>query len=298
MDNRPAPKRKLRRFPAPGKSGAAAASQPVSPSISWQEPGELPNLANETRVVLMVVSPYLVHVYWDLDAKSAPPAAPASLRFHDATEGQPSSSFDVPVNLDTKSWYVPLWGPARRYSVELGLNRPDGFVSLARSNSVETPRAWPVAEVRERFLRVGAADSAATVSAPPADFVQPPASAQTLPSVSRAAAVPSSGAEPNLPQPRPSPVSVTSPQAAGPAGPPTPSIPQPVDAAQVLRNRLLELYANRWWRGRPAGMPPPIEPASLVPSRPDTAADFTGRAETQFSPGLSSAQLGLKKPAG
>src|SRR5215469_3566121 len=151
MDKGPAPKRKLRRFPAPRRTQESPVPPPASSAPAWNEAGELPELKDRTRVVLMAVSPYLVHAYWDLDSKTPADSPGACLRFHDTTAGQPPRSFDIPINLATKSWYVHLWGPARRYTLELGLNREEGFVSLARSNSLETPRAWPVAEVAERF---------------------------------------------------------------------------------------------------------------------------------------------------
>src|SRR5215467_4701762 len=123
MDKGPAPKRRLRRFPALRKTRESSAPGQPASKPAWSEPGELPELNDRTRVVLMPVSPYLVHAYWDLDSRTQVDGPGACLRFHDTTAGQPPSSFDIPVTLAARSLYVHLWGPARRYTAELGLNR-------------------------------------------------------------------------------------------------------------------------------------------------------------------------------
>ncbi len=113
----------------------------------------LPEPRGEPRVVLMVVNPYLVHAYWDCDpAAPRPQGGRAVLRFHDATGDLPPAHFDVDVDLRTRSWYLHLWSPARSYYADLGWAAEDGgFLRIARSNRVETPRAWPVAELEPRF---------------------------------------------------------------------------------------------------------------------------------------------------
>jgi len=317
MDKGSAPRRRLRRFLESRKSGERTAPQqaaatPTPSTPSWSESGELPELHDRTRVVLMAVSPYLVHAYWDLDSKTQADAAGATLRFHDSTAGQPPSSFDIPVNLATKSWYVHLWGPARHYTAELGLNGAEGFVSLARSNSLETPRAWPVAEIQERFARVGetraavepappAKAAAPHPAAPPKEHLMPAAMPPMSPAEAPRApfAPPTRSAAPPTPRAVPTPpeqairLPEQPPQAAGPAGPPAPSIPPPVNAAEVLRSRLMELYANRWWRGRPAGVPASVDPEEILLERQLGVSDSTGQAESHFAPGFSSSLLGL-----
>lgn len=233
------------------------------------EPEELPKSYGETRVVVMAVNPYLVHVYWELDPKEAPrKASPAvgRLRFCDTTRGESPSSFDVNVDLAAGNWYVQLWSPERRYSVELGVNREGGkFVPLARSNIVETPRAWPMAEVEERFARMEqtpeARDGASGMGG---------SGAWSLSAAS-------SDRETTPPEPsRPTPT-----EAAG-----------PVDAAEVLRRKMNELYALRW-REQPVPEAESAAPAALqtLPSRPDQPRDLTTLAEYQFSPGFSSSLL-------
>lgn len=274
---------------ARGERAAEPAARRPSP---WMEPGELPETYDRTKVVAMVISPYLVHVYWDLSAKDQARSGPGCLRFHGATAG---GSFDVSVDLAARNWYVHLWSPEKRYSVELGVQKADAFQPLARSNPIETPRAWPAAEV-------------AQISEPPRQAprvevrqaVEPPV--QTV-SVPAAPAV----ATPPLP-----PKSLT-PESAFPS--PRPHTPQaPGNAVETLRRRLSELYGFYRW---PRPVPPAPEDAApeststesatfeqcVVPQPPESAApairgDFTARLEAQFSPGLSSGLLQEPKPRG
>jgi hypothetical protein len=262
--------------------------EPDSPKprpAPWLEKGELPESYGRTKVVAMPVSPYLMHVYWDL-RRDQPAGAPASLRFRETGSG---ASFDVKVDLAAKNWYVHLWSPEKQYTVELLVN-PEGIpVPLARSNPVETPRAWPVAEVRERFTRV-----------PPAPVEPAQPRAELIPK----AAVPVPGTPLAAPQP-PEPVSIAAP-AVPPVLTPRP-VPAPVNAIEVLRQRLGELYALRRWRPQPR--PADASAISSEGPRPHLLdviemggpTDVTSRVESQFSPGLSSILFGLsaaKKPAG
>ena len=166
---------------------------PDTPVPLASEPEELPEFQDETKVVLLPVNPYLVHVYWEVDlddqekaggafARPAPPAQPV-LRFYDVTsidfDGTNAHSwFDIEVDLRTGNWYVPLQSPAKSYCTDLGL-RIEGqeFQRLARSNVAETPRAWPSDNLKESYLLVeshSAQDKAGAPSAEPADMVEAP----------------------------------------------------------------------------------------------------------------------------
>ena len=260
-----------------------ATQNPQPRPAPWLEKGELPESYGRTKVVAMPVSPYLVHVYWDL-RPDQPAGAPASLRFHETGSG---ASFDVKIDLAAKNWYVHLWSPEKQYTVELMVNRESGPAALARSNPVETPRAWPVAEVRESFTRV---------PPPPVEPVQPAASVlpQTAPQLPAPVLAPSEPRESVLP-PAPAVQPVLSPP------------PAPVNAIEVLRRRLGELYAFRRWRPQPRPLAASAA-ASTWPRRhlldviqAGVKSDVTSRVEGQFSPGLSSILLTLsaaKKPAG
>ena len=236
---------------------------PVPPTSA--QPQELPESYGETRVVAMAVNPYLVHIYWELDPKEVPRkasrAAVGCLRFSDTTRGESPSSFDVNVDLAAGNWYVQLWSPERRYWVELGVNREGGkFVPLARSNIVETPRAWPMAEVEERFARM-----------------EPTPEARL-----GASGMNGSGA--------------WSVSAASPDRPTPAAAASPIDAAEVLRRKMNELYALRR-REQPVPDAESAAPAALQTlfSRPDQPKDLTSLAEHQFSPGFSSSVLNRER---
>lgn len=165
-------RRHARRFNEYERVEAAKYRPAVPASPASVEQGELPESYGQTKVVAMPVNPYLVHVYWDLDPKLASPDTPTAgagcLRFSDTTTGEPPGSFDVKVDLAARNWYVHLWSPERRYVVQLGLSAEGGaFVPLARSNVVETPRAWPVADVEEQFVRVGEGQQPLKIVPPP-----------------------------------------------------------------------------------------------------------------------------------
>src|SRR5581483_12429182 len=268
---------------------------------SWLEQGELPESYGRTKVVAMAVSPYLVHVYWDLPANQLARTTAGSLRFHDAAEGE---SFDVNVDLSAKNWYVHLWSPEKRYSVELMLNQKSGAVPLAMSNPVETPRAWPVAEVRERFTRVEPAPRIEAAAPPIRDSAQSRPLHQPMPArpvtITEAVEKPPAAKTPSAPSveaERP----VAEPRIFKPAVRP---MAAPVNAIDVLRQKLGDLYALRRWHAPPR---PPLAPLSVKAQRPhllDTIEagvdiDFTTRVESEFSPGFSSVLLGVsntKKP--
>jgi hypothetical protein len=158
------------------------------------ESEELPDIAEETKVVLLPVNPYLVHVYWGIAANdleeigrvSGQPGRRAQpvLRFYDITQvdfgGTSASSwFDVEINLRAGSWYVHLQSPAKSYCIDLGLRTEGGgFHRLARSNAAETPRAWPSDKVEESYLLVEEDYHRVETVVPP---MKPTHAAETLP---------------------------------------------------------------------------------------------------------------------
>jgi len=111
------------------------------------------------RVVLLAVDPRLIHAYWVMSPDSLAEInrmlakdyerAQVALRFHDmaytAFHGSNEHGFfDVPIDLRAKNWYLHLPSPEKSYCADLGLRTEDGrFLSLARSNLAETPRASP-----------------------------------------------------------------------------------------------------------------------------------------------------------
>lgn len=134
------------------------------------EPGDLPDSYGETRVVLLPIDPYMVHVYWEISFGELEKArhrfgdeherSQPVLRFYDVTNiifdcTNAHSSFDIDINLQAKNWYVHLWSPEKSYFVELGLKTKDSrFFPIARSNVAGIPPAWPAPKADERYMLV------------------------------------------------------------------------------------------------------------------------------------------------
>jgi hypothetical protein len=150
------------------------------------ETGELTDLGEENRLVLMAVDPLLLYAYWNITPKRMEAARALFedgeieghvLRFHDATgvdfDGVNSrGSFDVSIHIDDRKWYVHLWSPEKRYCADIGVRGKDGrLVALVRSNMVETSAAWPRVKVDESAALVeqGAPDAAPVAAAPHGD---------------------------------------------------------------------------------------------------------------------------------
>lgn len=247
--------------------------------------GDLPEAYGRTRLVLLAVDPRQVHAYWEVTAEKLagareaiglPDSPPAILRFYDSEEshrvqGLPAASFDVPVDLRSRNWYVHLWSPGKSYYVELGLKGGSGqFVSLARSNEVRTPRAWPVMHVQEHFMRVDAARPGPELLPPPA-FVPAPVF------------VPPRREAPLL-----APKEVSRPAVESPASTPPPPSGRyshaRIDSEEVMKGKLTDLFAVRLAHGRP-------EAREVLPA-PDSDLSLTSLAEKHFVPGIFSGAPG------
>jgi hypothetical protein len=233
-------------------------------------------------VTLLVIDPYLVHAYWDVDSATLPEAARGVLRVYDTT-GEATSYFDVPVSFPSRNWYIHLWTPERSYYAEIGLSEEaSGFTPLARSNSIQTPRAWPAAEVElSGAPQPTLPDDRGPISAsepPPLPLVtaqQPDVQPEGVEQIAQpVAALPSRDREGAVFPPR---------------------LPEPVDAARILRTRLEEIYASLEWIPRPreAAESPANPPAPAA--NPNKPGDLTQLAEEHFATGISSK---TPKPAG
>ena len=112
-----------------------------SPRKLMSEPGDLPGSYGESRVVLLPVEPYLLHVYWNVTPAELDKAkhqineehaqSQAILRCYDITNTiidgtNANGSFDVHIDLLSKCWYVHLWSPEKSYFIELGFKTEDG----------------------------------------------------------------------------------------------------------------------------------------------------------------------------
>lgn len=288
----------------------------------------------------MVVNPYLVHAYWDVDLTRLPATtSSAALRFHDVSQPFAPDTFDVEVDLRARNWYVDLWGPARSYYAELGTKTAAGdFTPIVRSNSLETPRAWPMADT-DSERREGVPQADRPVFLTPADLSLPAAETATV-GTGSAAIEPHRPAQPRLPDAVGAMPRMGSGGAEAPVlsrdreeavvdhdereNPFTQSEPRPlpkrVDAAEILERRLSELYALRQWQPRigaavsawneqlafrpPArsvphdGTPDPSPGEHARRAPAVTSLDLTALAEHRFRPGFSSLLSTTRTPEG
>jgi hypothetical protein len=134
------------------------------------ESGDFPELYGPSRVVLIPVDPYLMHVYWEIDARDIETAGnrlagkshqfQPILRVFDITnvifdETKHCGCFDITIDLLAGKWYVHLLDPGRSYFVDLGIKTESGiFYPITRSNIVKTPRGFPQPEDADRCLFV------------------------------------------------------------------------------------------------------------------------------------------------
>jgi hypothetical protein len=263
---------------------------PPAPSRALKpEQEELPDSYGHTRLVMMVVNPYLVCAYWEVSPEKLAAArqevrsdaARVVLRFYEVEDGAsvnqpPSGWFDVDVDLRPRNWYVDLWSADKTYYTELGLRGDDGqLVPLARSNLIRTPRARPVVKVKEDFMRVEPARQLAELVPPPTGRRRPtacPAAGATA--GDRAAAVPVEAGD------MPSPVDFSG----------------PVDSAETLRKKLSDFHTLR---GRACEAPEAGEqPAATGPGKgvEEPLTDLVEMTERQFTPGISSPAAGRRHP--
>jgi hypothetical protein len=183
--------------PSPDELNSAReweAETPEAPAALELESEELPENDEETKVVLLPVNPYLVHVYWGIAANDREEIgrvvrrlggrAQPVLRFYDINHVDSDGTgtpgwFEIEIDLRARNWYVHLQSPAKSYCIDLGLRTEgSGFRRLARSNVAETPPAWPSDKVEEGYLLVeGDFPRVATVVPP----VQHTGVAKTLP---------------------------------------------------------------------------------------------------------------------
>lgn len=134
------------------QSPTEAASAPVV-TVTRSE-RDLPFSYNQTRVVLLVRDPYWLYSYWDYSAETYHglvqlfggwDKVPLTLRVYQVAQdggGAPEHTlYDIPINHESRNWYVHVQEPDKAYRVDLGYFHPyEGFVILAQSNIVKTPR--------------------------------------------------------------------------------------------------------------------------------------------------------------
>ena len=123
---------------------------------------------SEARLVLLVVEPRLIHCYWQVPSSLE---SEAVLRFH----RESGASFDIEIDLQAGSWYVPLWSADESLYAELIAQTPGGQLkSLARSNLVYLPRIRPVTTIEQHFIKIEPETRHIEVVPPPAPAHHPP----------------------------------------------------------------------------------------------------------------------------
>ncbi len=262
---------------------------PARTRVLEAEQEELPDSYGHTRLVMMVVNPYLVCAYWEVSPEKLAAArqevrgeaARVVLRFYEVEDGAsagepPAPWFDVDVDLRPRNWYVDLWSADKTYYAELGLRGDDGqLVPLARSNLIRTPRARPVVKVEEDFMRIEPARQLAELVPPPPGRRRPIAQpgAGTAAGDRVAAAPVEAG-------------SVSSPA----------DVSRPVDSAATLRKKLADFHTLR---GRACEAPEAGEQsAAPEPDKrvEEPRTDLVEMTERQFTPGISSSSAARKHP--
>ena len=124
----------------------------------------------ESRIVLMDIDPYSLHAYWEItnidkkrilkqfDESSKPPRQ--IIRVYDVTyihfDGKNAHSyFDIEINRNRGNWYIDLWSSHKSLYAEIGMKSYLGdFHPIARSNFIDTPRAYQSSSDEERWMRV------------------------------------------------------------------------------------------------------------------------------------------------
>lgn len=111
---------------------------------------------DKDRLVLLVRDPYWLHACWDVSRQSVERARAAMaehwhtarpiLRLIEVDDRNTTSTAervarDIEIHGGVKNWYIDVKDPPQSYRVDLGYQYSNGkFYSLARSNSVTTPR--------------------------------------------------------------------------------------------------------------------------------------------------------------
>jgi hypothetical protein len=287
------------------KVETATLRTPVVPLGLPGKTGDLPEFYGETRVVVLPVDPYRVHIYWDVTPVDLEKAmhrlgtgfsrAQAALRFYDITyiifDGTHAHcSFDVDIELQAKNWYVSLWSPEKAYCVDLLVKAPDGrSIVLARSNVAETPRAWPSLNVEDRYMRIAGEDQPVAPLSGAVGVEPHPSAGSAAPPEMREEdkPAPEAGAPEQVEESRVPGLELSRKETPGERkieG----AEPGAVDSLRILREKLAPIYARRIWRKPRAGVEVPMDRGIHLPANERRDPDLTEMSERTFTFGLSS----------
>ncbi len=145
-------------------SGAAPKLKPRA------KPKPTPIDVGKDRVVLLVRDPFWLHAHWELSSRCIQRAQAAMaeswhtakpvLRLVEVSTNSTSSTTevhlrDIEIHGGVNNWYIDVVDPPKGYRVEIGYLATNGrFHSLARSNSVVTPRPGSCDAVDENWTDV------------------------------------------------------------------------------------------------------------------------------------------------
>ncbi len=122
--------------------------------------------AERDRLVVMVRDPYWLQVFWELSRQSIDraqsamgthwhSAAPVLRLYKMGVDGTSALVRHIPIHGGVSHWYVDVQDPPSEFRLEIGYLAAGGqFYSLARSNSVTTPRAGTSDSVDENWTDV------------------------------------------------------------------------------------------------------------------------------------------------
>ncbi len=160
--------------PAPAPAGAP---EPVTVPPAAHAPPSL-RAFGETRLVLMPVSPYWMHAYWELTPENRAAAerrlgrsGALVLRVYEVTGDEAREAFDIEVSPDLGNWYFRVDPPGRALRAALGLRDVEGrFAPAIHSNAAQTPSPGSQEEGPVQWLRVSGGEAPVPVGPPrPAD---------------------------------------------------------------------------------------------------------------------------------
>jgi hypothetical protein len=118
------------------------------------------------RLVVMVRDPYWLQVFWELTRSSIDraqsamgphwhSAAPVLRLYKMGVDGTSALVRHIPIHGGVSHWYVDVQDPPNEFRLEIGYLASNGqFYSLARSNSVTTPRAGTSDSIDENWTDV------------------------------------------------------------------------------------------------------------------------------------------------
>ena len=126
----------------------------ISPAKDLASPASGdPGRGERDRLVVMVRDPYWLQVFWELSRQSIDraqsamgphwhTAAPVLRLYKMGVDGTSALVRHIPIHGGVSHWYVDVQDPPHEFRLEIGYLASGGqFFSLARSNSVTTPRA-------------------------------------------------------------------------------------------------------------------------------------------------------------